>query len=162
VRRVEENVRRMNPGATLLYARSPIHVDDPALVAGRRVVVVEDGPTLTHGGMQYGAGILAARQFGAREIVDPRPFLVGSLVETFRRYPGIGPLLPAMGYGPEQVRDLEATLARADCDTVLIATPIDLGRIVHLDKPSVRVTYELEEMSRPGLAELLRARFGVA
>jgi predicted GTPase len=159
VKRVEENVRTHNPKARVLYARSPIHVDDPSVIEGKRVVVIEDGPTLTHGGMRFGAGILAAQKYGAREIVDPRPYLVGSLADTFRKYPGIGTLLPAMGYGDEQVRDLEATIDRVDCDAVVVATPIDLQRIVRIRKPAVRVTYELEEMSKPGLADLLRERF---
>jgi predicted GTPase len=160
VRLVEENVRRLNPRARILYARSPIHVDDPAAIAGQRVVVVEDGPTLTHGGMRYGAGVLAARQHGARELVDPRPHLVGSLAECFAKYPDIGTLVPAMGYGAAQIRDLEATLDHIDCDTVVIATPVDLRRVLAIRQRSVRVTYELEEMSRPGLADLLRERFG--
>ena len=159
VRRVEENVRTHNPGARVFYANSPIHVDDPSVIRGKRVVVVEDGPTLTHGGMRFGAGILAARKYGAREIVDPRPYLVGTLADTFRRYPEIGTLLPAMGYGDGQMRDLEATINRVDCDAVVVATPIDLKRIIHIEKPAVRVTYELEETSKPGLAELLRERF---
>jgi predicted GTPase len=160
VQRVEANVRAHNPAARILYARSPIHVDAPETIHGKRVVVVEDGPTLTHGGMKFGAGILAAQKFGARTIVDPRPYLVGSLADTFRKYPDIGTLLPAMGYGEAQMRDLEATLARADCDTVVIATPVDLRRVLRIDKPTARVTYELEEMSKPGLADLLRERFG--
>jgi predicted GTPase len=160
VRQVEANVRQHNPRARMLYANSPIQVDAPEAIRGKRVVVIEDGPTLTHGGMKFGAGILAAEKFGAAAIVDPRPFLVGSLVETFRQYPDIGTLLPAMGYGDAQMRDLEATLERADCDSVIIATPVDLRRVLRITKPSARVTYELEEISRPGLADLLRERFG--
>ncbi len=156
VERIEANIRQVNPEATRIYAQSPIGVDSPQHVAGKRVVVVEDGPTLTHGGMQYGAGILAARQLQA-EIVDPRPYLVGSLVQTFRQYPGIGSLIPAMGYGEAQVRDLEATINAVDCDAVVIATPIDLRRIVRIDKPSVRVTYELDDRgSNPTLEQVLR------
>jgi predicted GTPase len=143
-----------------VYARSPIHVPEPQLIEGKRVVVIEDGPTLTHGGMRYGAGVLAARQFGARDIVDPRPWLVGSIADTFRVYPGIGTLIPAMGYGTAQVRDLEATINRVECDTVIIATPVDLRRILRIDKPSVRVTYELDDYSQPDLATLLRQRLG--
>jgi len=160
VLQVETNVRQHNPRARLLYANSPIHVDAPEAIHGKRVVVIEDGPTLTHGGMKFGAGILAAQKFGAAAIIDPRPFLVGSLVETFRQYPDIGTLLPAMGYGDAQMRDLEATLDRADCDSVIIATPVDLRRVLRITKPSSRVTYELEEISRPGVADLLRERFG--
>ena len=156
---VEANVAKHNPAARVFYAKSPIGVSDPAAIRGKRVVVVEDGPTLTHGGMRFGAGILAAQQFGAREIIDPRPYLVGSLVETFAKYPEIGTLLPAMGYGDSQMRDLEATIARCECDTVIVATPINLQRIVRIDKPAVRVTYDLEEMSHPSLADLLRERF---
>jgi predicted GTPase len=158
VRQVEENVRRTNPAAQIVYARSPIHVTDPDLVRGKRVLVIEDGPTLTHGGMKYGAGILAARQYGAREIVDPRPWLVGSIADTFRKYPDIGTLVPAMGYGDQQMRDLEATIDRVDCDTVVVATPIDLGRVLELRKPSVRVSYELDDYSDPNLEKLLRQR----
>jgi predicted GTPase len=158
VRLVEDNVRRINPQATLVYARSPIHVTDPDLVRGKRVLVIEDGPTLTHGGMKFGAGVLAARQYGARDIVDPRPWLVGSIADTFRTYPGIGTLVPAMGYGGQQMRDLEATINAVDCDTVVIATPIDLGRVLRLGKPSVRVTYELDDYSEPNLETLLRQR----
>jgi predicted GTPase len=159
VRVVEANVRRRNPTARVLYANSPITVGDPSVIRGKRVVVVEDGPTLTHGGMRYGAGVLAAQRFGASAIVDPRPWLVGSLVETFRRYPDIGTLLPAMGYGAAQRRDLEATLERCDCDGVVVATPIDLQRVIHINKPATRVAYELEEISKPGLRELLQERF---
>jgi predicted GTPase len=136
---------------------SPIFVDDSSRIAGKRVVVVEDGPTLTHGGMTYGAGVLAARQFGAAEIVDPRPWVTGEIAETFAKYPGIGALLPAMGYGDAQMRDLETTLNAVDADTVVVATPIDLGRILELSKPAVRVSYELEEIGRPKLDEILEA-----
>lgn len=157
---VAENVSRHNPHARRVYANSPIHVEDPDRIRGKRVVVVEDGPTLTHGGMKYGAGILAAEKFGAKEIVDPRPFLAGSLAETFEIYPGIGTLIPAMGYGEAQIRDLEATLDRVQCDTIIVATPIDLGRIVKFKKPSVRVTYELDDsLSEPNLKALLTEAF---
>jgi predicted GTPase len=156
---VEANIRKHNPRATVVYANSPVTVDDPSVIEGKRVLVVEDGPTLTHGGMTFGAGTLAARKHGAAEIVDPRPFLVGSLQETFDHYPGIGVLLPAMGYGEQQVRDLQETIARCDCDGVVIGTPIDLARVVKIDKPHTRVTYELEETSRPGLSEAIAALF---
>ncbi len=157
VERIEANIQRVNPRATRLYARSPIGVDHPEWIRGRRVVVIEDGPTLTHGGMKYGAGILAAQAHGAQP-VDPRPYLVGSLADTFRHYPEIGPLIPAMGYGDGQIRDLEATINRVDCDAVIVATPIDLRRIVRLEKPSVRVTYELDDNgSEPTLAQVLRS-----
>jgi predicted GTPase len=154
---VEANVQRTNPGAVRIYARSPIRVDHPELVRGRRVVVVEDGPTLTHGGMRFGAGVLAARQAGA-VVVDPRPWLVGSIADTFRTYPEIGTLIPAMGYGTQQMRDLEATINRVECDAVIVATPIDLGRILKLTKPAARVTYDLDDSgSEATLEQVLRA-----
>jgi len=152
---VRENIRRFNAKAVVVDAASPVMVDDPALIRGRRVLVVEDGPTLTHGGMAYGAGTIAARKFGAAEIVDPRPYLVGQLKKTFEIYPGIGPLLPAMGYGEEQVHDLERTIAQVPCDAVVIGTPIDLRRIVSIRQPSCRVGYELQEIGRPTLRELI-------
>jgi predicted GTPase len=159
VEAIEKNVRAHNAGATLVYANSPIHADHPESITGKRVVVVEDGPTLTHGGMKFGAGILAARKHDAAEIVDPRPYLVGSIADTFEKYPDIGTLIPAMGYGDQQVHDLQETLHRVDCDSVIIGTPIDLGRVLKLDKPSVRVTYELDDsLSTPSLADLVRQR----
>ncbi len=148
---VEEHARLHNPGALVVRARSEISVDDPARINGKRVLVVEDGPTLTHGEMQYGAGVVAAQRNGAREIVDPRAWTVGTIAETYRKYPRIGALLPAMGYGDRQIRDLEQTINRVDCDLVLIATPIDLGRILKMDKPSMRVRYELQEVEPGGL-----------
>jgi len=141
---VERNARELNPGATLVRAASPVTVPDPSVIAGKRVLCVEDGPTLTHGEMRYGAASVAARKWGAAQVVDPRPWLVGELKETFRKYPGIGSILPAMGYGEQQVADLEATIAAVDCDLVLVGTPIDLGRILTIDRPSQRVTYALE------------------
>jgi predicted GTPase len=132
-------------------------VEDGALLRGRRVLAVEDGPTLTHGEMAFGAGVVAARAHGA-VLVDPRPYAVGSLAETFARYPRMGPLLPAMGYGEDQVRDLEATIAATPAEVVLIATPVDLRRVLRLDKPAVRVGYELREKGRPDLGDVL-ARF---
>jgi len=148
---VEEHARLHNPGALVVRARSEISVEDPARINGKRVLVVEDGPTLTHGEMQYGAGVVAAQRNGAREIVDPRAWTVGTIAETYRKYPRIGALLPAMGYGDRQIRDLEQTINRVDCDLVLIATPIDLGRILKIDKPSMRVRYELQEVEPGGL-----------
>lgn len=148
---VEEHARLHNPGALVVRARSEISVEDPARINGKRVLVVEDGPTLTHGEMQYGAGVVAAQRNGAREIVDPRAWTVGTIAETYRKYPRIGALLPAMGYGDRQIRDLEQTINRVDCDLVLIATPIDLGRILKMDKPSMRVRYELQEVEPGGL-----------
>lgn len=148
---VEEHARRYNPTATIIRARSEISVDHPEEVEGKRVLVVEDGPTLTHGEMTFGAGVVAARRFGAREIIDPRPAVVGSIAETFRKYPGIGALLPAMGYGERQIADLEETIRRVDCDIVLVATPVDLARILKIDKPALRVHYELREVEPDGL-----------
>jgi predicted GTPase len=130
-------------------------VANPEIIRGKRVLVIEDGPTLTHGEMKIGAGIVAAKRFGAKEIVDPRPFAVGKLAETYRIYPNVGKLLPAMGYGDEQIRDLTATIQRTDCDAVIIATPIDLGRIVRIDKPNTRVEYSLQEIGRPNMEDVL-------
>jgi predicted GTPase len=153
---VRRSIREANPRAMVVEAASPIAVDEPAAVAGQRVLAVEDGPTLTHGGMGYGAGVLAARQHGAAEVVDPRPFAVGSLRDTFAAYPGIGPLLPAMGYGDQQVKDLEATIEATPADVVLVATPVDLRRIIRITKPALRVRYELEEVGHPDLVDALR------
>ncbi len=158
VAQVLGNVARANPGAMVIRAASPIAVDDPAVLRGRRVLVVEDGPTLTHGGMRYGAGTLGARDAGAAEIVDPRPFLVGELVETFRKYPALGPILPAMGYGEQQVADLEATLRRAaegGVEAVAVGTPIDLARLVRIPVPATRIRYELEVLGKPDLGDAL-------
>ena len=146
----------MNPHATIILAASPIVVEDPAVIKGKRVLVVEDGPTLTHGDMRFGAGTIAARQFGALEIVDPRPFAVRSIAETYRKYPSTGAILPAMGYGAAQMEDLEATIRQVPCDAVVIGTPIDLRRVISIDKPSVRVTYSLAETTRPDLTDVLQ------
>lgn len=153
---VRRNIRLYNPKATVIDCASPIAVPDPDTIRGKRVLVIEDGPTLTHGEMTYGAGIVAAQQFGAATIVDPRPYVVGSIAETFQKYPKIGTLLPAMGYGKKQIRELETTINKTDCDLVLIATPIDLGRILKINKPSLRVSYELEELSKPDLKDALK------
>jgi len=153
---VRANIRRHNPKAAVVMAASPPTVDNPEVIRGKRVLVVEDGPTLTHGGMAYGAGTIAARKFGAAEIIDPRPYLVGALKATFAAYPGIGTLLPAMGYGEQQVRDLEQTIAQVPCDSVVVGTPIDLRRIVKIRQPSCRVGYELQEMGEPTLAGLIK------
>lgn len=153
--RVRNNIHRANPTAKVIEAASPITVEDEYLIRGKRVLVVEDGPTLTHGEMKYGAGILAARKFGAAEIIDPRPWVVHSIAETFRKYPNIGPLLPAMGYGDKQVHDLEETINRVPCDTVIIGTPIDLRRVVKMKQPSVRVQYSLAEITKPDLKDVL-------
>ena len=157
---VRANVRFANPRATVIEAASPIFVDDSDAIRGKRVLVVEDGPTVTHGGMAYGAGIIAARKFGAREIVDPRPYAVGSIKATYAQYPGAGPVLPAMGYSDKQIQELAATINAAPVDLVLIATPIDLRRIVHIQHPTARVRYELQEIGQPTLADLLKEKFG--
>jgi len=138
-----------------LKSASPIKVDDPSVIKGKRVLVVEDGPTLTHGEMKIGAGIVAARKYGAAELIDPRPFTVGRLSETFRLYPNIGTLLPAMGYGDQQLKDLEATINKTECDSVIIATPIDLNRIIKIRKPNTRVHYDLQEIGVPDLNEVI-------
>jgi len=151
------NVAALNPGAQVVKANSTPKVDDPDIITGKRVLVVEDGPTLTHGGMTIGAGTVAAEMHGAAELVDPRPYAVGKIVETFETYPRIGTLLPAMGYGDEQIRDLEETINATDCDAVVIGTPIDLGRIVNISKPHTRVYYDLEEIGQPDLTGILRA-----
>ncbi|HOH07406.1 MAG TPA: GTPase, partial [bacterium] len=155
LRVVKENIRHYNPGAVVIDAASPIRIENPELLAGKRALVVEDGPTLTHGEMTFGAGIVAAQRYGAAGLVDPRPFLKGSLVKTFAKYKGIGTLLPAMGYGEEQMRDLEATINAAECDVVVIGTPIDLRRIIRINKPSVRVFYDLQEIGTPTLQDVL-------
>ncbi|OPZ65249.1 MAG: Cyclic 2,3-diphosphoglycerate synthetase [Firmicutes bacterium ADurb.Bin506] len=155
VEEVRRNVMQVNPNAVIIDAASPVSVDDPAAVAGKRVLVVEDGPTLTHGGMGYGAGTVAARQHGAAELIDPRPFAVGSIVGTLNRFTHLEPLLPAMGYSKRQVAELESTINRSDADVVLIGTPIDLRRVMKLDKPAVRVRYELDPVSGPDLARLV-------
>lgn len=155
VQTVRRSIEQVNPKARVIDAASPIRVDRPDVIRDKRVLVIEDGPTLTHGEMQIGAGIVAARKYGARECVDPRPFVVGKLAETFRIYPKIGQLLPAMGYGETQIRDLEETIARTDCDSVVIGTPIDLNRIVKIKQPSTRVYYDLQEIGSPDLSEIL-------
>jgi predicted GTPase len=152
---LRQNIEKVNSGAVVVDAASPLAVDKPELIRGKRVLVVEDGPTLTHGNMKIGAGTVAAKKYGASLLVDPRPFIVGRLQETFQTYPGIGTLLPAMGYGSEQIRDLEKTINNTDCDSVVIATPIDLGRIIKINKPSVRVDYELQEIGKPDLGQLI-------
>lgn len=153
---VRANARLYNPRAVVVDAASPIFVDDPDLIFNKRVLVIEDGPTLTHGEMKYGAGIMAAQKFAAKEIVDPRPYAVNSIAETFRVYPDIGTLLPAMGYGKKQMKDLEDTINRADCDVVIIATPVDLRRLVNMNKPAVRVQYELQTIGSPSLEDVLK------
>jgi predicted GTPase len=155
IKEVRANIEKVNPGAVVINGASPIRVDDPSVIQGKKVLVIEDGPTLTHGEMKIGAGIVAARKFGAASLVDPRPFIVGRLKETFKIYPGIGTLLPAMGYGEEQLRDLETTINNTDCDSVIIGTPIDLNRVIKIKKPNTRVYYDLEEVGHPNLEDVL-------
>jgi predicted GTPase len=152
---VRVNIEAVNPAAVVIDAASTLRIDDPDVVRGKRVLAVEDGPTLTHGGMKIGAGMVAARKYGASEFVDPRPWLVGKLNETFATYPDIGPLLPAMGYGAEQLADLEKTIDAVDCDAVVIGTPIDLSRVVTITKPHTRVHYDLQEIGQPDLDSVL-------
>jgi predicted GTPase len=157
---VRESAYTVNPQAVVVEAASPIFVEDPEKIWGKRVLVVEDGPTLTHGEMAYGAGVVAAQRFGAAELVDPRPYAVRSIATAFERYPHVGPLLPAMGYGDEQMQDLEETINRAKCDLVLVATPIDLRRLIDIRHPVDRVRYELQVIGQPTLEGILSQRFG--
>jgi predicted GTPase len=160
VEEVEATARRLNPRAVIIRANSPVTVDDPEAVRGKRVLVIEDGPTLSHGEMTYGAGVVAAREHGAAEVVDPRPYVTGSLRETYERYP-VGPVLPAMGYSADQLREMERTIEAAPVDVVIIATPVDLARVARIAKPSVRVAYELEEAEgQPTVAQVLKERLG--
>lgn len=155
VEAVIKTAKEINPDATIIKANSKLTVEDPSLIKDKRVLVVEDGPTLTHGEMKYGAGVVAAQRIGAAEIVDPRPYVVGKIGETFKKYPNIGILLPAMGYGDQQVKDLEETINATPCDAVVIGTPIDLRRICNIEKPSTRVTYDLEEIGDTCLEDVL-------
>ncbi len=156
IEKVRANVIDTNPSALIIDAVSPIFVEDIETIRGKRVLAIEDGPTLTHGEMKFGAAVVAAQKFGAAEIVDPRPFLVGSLKETFDTYPEIGVLLPATGYGSSQIKDLEETINNTDCDAVVIGTPIDLRKLIKINKPAVRVTYELQEIGKPNLEDALK------
>ncbi len=156
IRMVRESVFQVNPGARLIEAASPIFVEDYQIIQGKKVLAVEDGPTLTHGEMTYGAAVVAAEKFGALELVDPRPFTVGTISETFEKYPEIGTLLPAMGYGKKQISDLEKTINNTDCEVVIIGTPIDLRKLISINKPAVRVTYELQEIGKPDLTDALK------
>ena len=152
---VRNTIRQVVPDAVVIDAASPISVEKPEVIRGKRVLVIEDGPTTTHGGMKFGAGTLAATKFGAAEIVDPRPFLVGQLADTFATYPGLGKVLPAMGYGEAQMKDLKETIDRCDCDAVIVGTPIDLSRVIEISKPSTRVKYDLQEIGKPDLDEVV-------
>jgi len=155
---VIDNVRVVNPNATIIEAASPVMVDNPEIIRGKRVLVVEDGPTLTHGEMKYGAGTVAAEKLGAKEIVDPRPYTVKSITDTFKKYPNIGVLLPAMGYGKAQMKDLENTINRTKCDSVVIGTPIDLGRYIKINKPHTRVKYDLQEIGAITVETVLKEK----
>ena len=155
---VRENIRTINPGVQIIDAVSPLFVDNPELIKGKRVLVVEDGPTLTHGGMEYGAGMIAAWNYGASEIIDPRAYTVNSISATYKKYPKIGVLLPAMGYSDQQIKDLEETINKVDCDSVIIGTPIDLGRILKINKPFTRVRYELQEIGAVTIESILKEK----
>jgi len=156
---IMDNIQRINPKATIIKANSKLEITNADLIKGKRVLVIEDGPTLTHGEMKIGAGTVAAERAGAAELVDPRPFLKGKLAETFQIYPKIGTLLPAMGYSAQQLADLEATINACECDALVIATPIDLARLVKFSKPSARVSYSLEEITTPDLESIIKAKF---
>ncbi len=155
---MREAISAINPDVTFIEAASPLFVDDPSEIRGKRVLVIEDGPTLTHGDMAYGAGYVAARRFGAAEIIDPRPYAVASIVATYQKYPRTGTILPAMGYGHEQIRDLEVTINNTPCDLVVIGTPIDLSRVLKIEHPMQRVRYELQVIGRPTLEEIIAQR----
>jgi predicted GTPase len=159
VESVRKNVEKLNPKAVIIEAASPITVDKPELIKGKKVLVVEDGPTLTHGNMPYGAGSIIAKRLGASEIVDPRPYAAGSIVKTFQEYPHLGSVLPAVGYGKEQIRELEETINKTPCDVVLVGTPIDLRHVLQLNKPAARATYELKEIGKPTLEDVLGRKF---
>ncbi|MFH2005123.1 MAG: cyclic 2,3-diphosphoglycerate synthase [bacterium] len=155
VKLLQDRAKTLNPSAKVVTAASEVTVDQPALVKGKRVLVLEDGPTLTHGEMSYGAGTVAAKKYGAKEIIDPRPFAVGSISELYAKYPHIGDLVPAMGYYPEQLKELEDTIAKSDCDSVIIGTPFNLRRLLKVDKPCAKVTYDLADMGEPTLAQIV-------
>jgi predicted GTPase len=155
IQEVRDSITKVAPQAIVVDAASPIKVDDPSVIKGKKVLVVEDGPTLTHGGMKLGAGTVAAQKFGAAEMVDPRPYTVGKLSETFEIYPNIGVLLPAMGYSDQQLKDLEETINNTECDAVIIGTPIDLNRMIKINKPNTRVYYDLQEIGYPNLKEII-------
>lgn len=155
VQQLRQNILRVKQDVTIVDAASPVSVDDSQLIKGKRVLCIEDGPTLTHGEMKIGAAVVAAQKYGAAEIIDPRPYITGKLTRTFENYPGIGKLLPAMGYGAEQMRDLQETINRTDCDTVIVGTPIDLNRVIKIEKPNTRVYYDLEDIGNPKLEQIL-------
>ncbi|MCK9212689.1 MAG: cyclic 2,3-diphosphoglycerate synthase, partial [Ignavibacteriaceae bacterium] len=158
IKLVQDNIRSVNPKAIVIQGASPIKVEHPEFITGKRVLVVEDGPTLTHGEMEYGAGVVAAWNYGAKELVDPRPYTVNSITATYKKYPKIGTLLPAMGYSDEQIKDLEETINATDCDSVIIGTPIDLGRLLKINKPSTRVQYDLQEIGDITIEKILKQK----
>lgn len=158
IKLVQDNIRSVNPKAIVIQGASPIKVEHPEFITGKRVLVVEDGPTLTHGEMEYGAGVVAAWNYGAKELVDPRPYTVNSISDTYKKYPKIGTLLPAMGYSDEQIKDLEETINATDCDSVIIGTPIDLGRLLKINKPSTRVQYDLQEIGDITIEKILKQK----
>ncbi|MBK8551841.1 MAG: GTPase [Ignavibacteria bacterium] len=162
VSKVRKNIERINPKAVIIEGASPISLEnanDEIHIRNKRVLIIEDGPTLTHGEMKYGAGTIAAKKFGAKEIIDPRSFAEGTIRDTYKKYPDIGNLLPAMGYGDRQIRDLEKTINKIPCDAVIIGTPIDLRRLIKFKKPAVRITYDLQEIGRPNLTDILTKKF---
>ena len=156
INEVRDNVRFINPKAQIIEAASPLFVDHPEMILGKKVLVVEDGPTLTHGEMTYGAGVIAAEKYGCADLVDPRPWAVGEIKQTYEKYPDIGILLPAMGYSAKQIKDLEKTINNAECDSVIIATPIDLRRLIKINKPACQVSYELQEIGTPTIVDVLK------
>ena len=156
VAKLSESIKELNPTARIIIANSPINVDSSELIKDKIVLVVEDGPTLTHGDMEYGAGYIAAQKFKAKKIIDPRPYAIGSIKSTYHKYPHLTNILPAMGYGEKQMKELEETINASNCDTVVIGTPIDLGRLLTIKKPSVRVRYDLQEQGSPSLEEIIK------
>ena len=155
---LEDTIKRFSPNARIIHARMPFFIEDPELIKGKRVLAIEDGPTLTHGGMSFGAAVLAAKTFGAKELIDPRRYAVGEIKQIFEEYPHLGNVLPAVGYAPSQIRDLEETIKRIDCDSIIVGTPIDLRRLISFEKPVLRVSYEIEEVKGPTLEEILKER----
>lgn len=155
IEKVRENIERWNPTATVVDAASPLFVQNPSIIKGKKCLVIEDGPTLTHGGMTYGAGFIAAKKYGASEIIDPRPYAVGSIINTYKKYTHLDKILPAMGYGVKQMKELEETINRSQAEVVVVGTPIDLTRVIKISKPHVRVTYELQEIGKPDLQDVI-------
>ncbi|PIP14545.1 MAG: hypothetical protein COX48_00250 [bacterium (Candidatus Stahlbacteria) CG23_combo_of_CG06-09_8_20_14_all_34_7] len=152
---LRQNIAVVNPTATVIEAASPVSVDKPELIKGKRVAIIEDGPTLTHGEMKYGAGVVAAKRFGAKEIIDPHPYAVGEINATYKKYSEAGAILPAMGYSGKQIADLEKTINKIPCDTIIVATPINLARLIKINKPAVRVSYNLQEIGKPSMTDVI-------